>query len=263
MLSDQQREAFAERGLVRLAGAFSRADAQAMEERLWAGLSDRYGARRDDPATWQLGWATGLQDLRTDSVFDPIGGRPLTGALDDLLGVDAWRRPAHWGQMLVSFPPTGDAWAPETALWHTDFAYDVPAEPLAGVLAFSFISAVKPKAGGTGVMTGSHRLVRAFVERQRPEVLRKMKTARTALMRSEPWLHALSSMEPDPDWLTQVSGTEHVLYGITLRVEELVGEPGDIVVAHPWLLHSPAPNRGSQPRFMRVQRIHRAEAASP
>jgi hypothetical protein len=263
MLSSTQRETFEDRGLVRLKRAFSLAQAQAMEQRLWTALTEGYGASPDDPATWQPGWATGLQDLRADEVFEPIGGAAVTGALDELLGVRRWQRPRHWGQVLVSFPATDGAWAPPTPLWHTDFAYDVPATPLAGVLVFSFISTVVPRTGGTGVMTGSHRLVREFVERQRPEVLRKMKTARTALMRSEPWLHALSSIEPDLDWLGQLRDTEHVLYGTTLRIEELVGEAGDVVIAHPWLLHSPAPNRGSRPRFMRVQRIHAISPRPP
>ena len=37
------------------------------------------------------------------------------------------------------------------------------------------------------------------------------------------------------------------------RVVELVGEPGDVVFFHPWLLHAAAPNRRSVPRFMFTQ----------
>ncbi len=230
-----------------------------MEDRLWDVLGDRYGARRDAPESWQLGWATGLQDMKTDPVFDPIGGVATIGAIDDLLGVGRWQRPGHWGQMLVSFPPPEGQRVPAKSLWHMDFAYDTPPDQLSGVLVFSFISTVSEESGGTAVISGSHRLVREFVKTQRPEVLAKMKTARKALLRSAPWLVELNSGDEDPDWLARLVGSEHVLAGIPLRIEALGGAPGDVVITHPWLLHSPAPNRGAWPRLMRVQRIHIGE----
>ena len=42
---------------------------------------------------------------------------------------------------------------------------------------------------------------------------------------------------------------------IPASVVELSGDPGDVVIGHPWLLHSPWPNYGERPRLMRVQRI--------
>ncbi len=40
-----------------------------------------------------------------------------------------------------------------------------------------------------------------------------------------------------------------------VRLSELTGDPGDIVIGHPWLLHSAAVNCGTQPRFLFLQRI--------
>lgn len=34
---------------------------------------------------------------------------------------------------------------------------------------------------------------------------------------------------------------------------------GSVVVCHPWMLHSPSPNRGTKPRLMTVQRIHESD----
>lgn len=41
-----------------------------------------------------------------------------------------------------------------------------------------------------------------------------------------------------------------VIDGVTVRVVELTGEPGDVVFMHPHLFHAPAPNRAEEPRLM-------------
>jgi hypothetical protein len=87
MLTPGQRSEFEERGFVRLRGVFSPAEAAAMEERVWSALEKKHAIVRDDPRSWKLPPATGLQSLRTHSVFEPIGGPDLCAALDDLMGV--------------------------------------------------------------------------------------------------------------------------------------------------------------------------------
>jgi hypothetical protein len=46
-----------------------------------------------------------------------------------------------------------------------------------------------------------------------------------------------------------------VVADVRVRVVELAGEAGDLVIGHNWLLHAGAPNCGSRPRIMRVQRV--------
>ena len=46
---------------------------------------------------------------------------------------------------------------------------------------------------------------------------------------------------------------ETIVEGVPLRVVELTGEPGDMVFCHPLMVHCAAPNRGTQPRFMRIK----------
>ena len=50
-------------------------------------------------------------------------------------------------------------------------------------------------------------------------------------------------------------GAAHTLGDVPIEVVELTGEAGDVIVGHPLLPHTPAPNCGDRPRFMRVQRI--------
>jgi hypothetical protein len=41
-----------------------------------------------------------------------------------------------------------------------------------------------------------------------------------------------------------------VLDGVPLRVAELLGEPGDVTLMHPWAFHAPSANCGTGPRMM-------------
>jgi hypothetical protein len=45
--------------------------------------------------------------------------------------------------------------------------------------------------------------------------------------------------------------------GREIRIVELTGEPGDVVITHPWTLHCIAPNAGSQPRMMTSKNVWR------
>ena len=255
MLSLEQHQEFNERGFVRLRGAFSPAEAARMEDRLWNALGHKHGVCRDDRATWQIPLGAGLQRMRTERVFDAIGGPALVGALDDLVGAERWAPPKHWGQWLVTFPTDGEAWSVPTRIWHTDFPYWMPTDRVAGVLVFSFLTEVPVRCGATLAIAGSPRLIRRFIE-ARPKLRQaKMKVARHALFASDPWLKALVSKDDPTGRVERFMTAGHAIEDIPVQVAELTGEPGDVILGHPWLLHCGAPNRGDQPRFMRVQRI--------
>ncbi len=229
-----------------------------MEERLWATLNRKHGVCRDDPSSWEIPLGAGLQPLRTHAVFRPIGGPAVLSALDDLIGEGRWEEPKHWGQFLVSFPVAEGGFNGSRAIWHTDFPYFLPADRVVGALVFSFVGEVPARTGGTLVLAGSPRVVGRFVGAN-PHLRKvKMKVARQALMNSDPWLKALCAESDEEDWAGRFMATEHAIADIPVRVVELTGEPGDVVIGHPWLLHTPSPNHGDRPRFMRVQRIRPA-----
>jgi hypothetical protein len=254
MSSQEQRSEFERSGFVRLRGAFSRAEAAAMEDHLWAALCRKHGVSREDPRSWEIPPAAGLQPLRTHAVFAPIGGPALLEALDDLIGAGRWEEPRHWGQFLVSFPTVAGA-SPSRANWHTDFPYSLPADRVAGALVISFLGEVPARTGGTLAIAGSHRLIARFLAAKPHLRKARMKVTRRALLDSDPWLRSLACDWTGDDWAAALPASEHAVADVPLRVVELTGEPGDVVVGHPWLLHSSSPNRGDRPRFMRVQRI--------
>jgi hypothetical protein len=251
---------FAERGFVRVASAFPRAEAAAMEQRVWRWLERKYGARRDEPSSWTTAAPTGLQGLKSQAVFDAIGGDALSAALDALVGAGRWQRPRDWGQFLVNFP-SGERWTVPHRVWHTDFDFRGPAWPPPGALVFSFLSDVPAGAGGTLVVAGSHRLIADFVAARPSAGREKMKVTRQALLASDPWLRDLARPDDDPSRTERFMGGDTVVRGVPLRVVELCGEAGDAVVAHPWMLHAGAPNCGAAPRLMRVQRVRPAAGA--
>jgi ectoine hydroxylase-related dioxygenase (phytanoyl-CoA dioxygenase family) len=49
-----------------------------------------------------------------------------------------------------------------------------------------------------------------------------------------------------------------VIDGVDLRVVELSGAAGDVVVFHPWLFHAAASNRAPEPRMMVGQNVQTA-----
>jgi hypothetical protein len=261
MLTAEQRARFDAEGFVRLPGAFAKEAADAMAARVWRFLERKHGTRPDEPATWRAGAVYGLQGMKREPVFDAIGGPAVCAALDDLVGAGDWERPRDWGGFLVTFPSPGP-WAVPGRVWHTDFDFRGPAEPLRGALVLSFLSDVPPGGGGTLAVAGSHRLLRAFVEARPSAGREKMKATRTAFLASEPWLRELASPEAAPDRRERLMGRATPVRGVPLRVVELDGAPGDVVLGHPWLLHNGSPNCGNAPRLMRVARLRRA-ARSP
>ena len=265
MLTSEQRTEFDERGFVRIPSAFTAAEASSMEDLVWAHVEARAGVIRGDPSTWNLTMVVGLGHLKTDPAFAAIGSPATVAALDDVLGEDRWVRPKNWGQLLVTFPTPDAEWTVPSDVWHTDFDYQLPPGEIAGALVFAFLTDVGPGAGGTVVVAGSHRLVRRYVEDQPREALEKMKMkqVRKAFLASDPWLRALSSDRDDGDREERFMGADHEVGGVPVRVVELTGRAGDVVVGHPWLLHAPAPNCGTSPRFMTVQRVKVAAGGSP
>jgi hypothetical protein len=248
--ADIQR--FERDGYVVVRQAFSRADGLAMERRWWSELEGAHDIRRDDRASWrQL-----PGDLKA-AKRDPIQARILTervrGGFDDLLGKAAWSPPRDWGRPLVTFPETG-AWDVPARLWHWDNAGELHLDHPTALFVVSFIGSVGPRGGGTLILSGSPRLL-IQQERRIPADQRRgsIATLRDRFHRSDPWLMALTGQAPSPaDRIAAFMDGETIVEGVPLRVVELTGEPGDMVFCHPLIVHCVAPNRGSRPRFMRI-----------
>ncbi len=166
--------------------------------------------------------------------------------------------PKRWGAFLVTFP-TDREWNVPYAVWHADFSYALPPEPLSGVKMFVFLSDVPARAGGTLVVAGSHRMIQQFIKGRSCEQLENTRRIRLELLGSNSWLQDLTSRSSSQDRVMRFIDRGSTIDGIPVQVVELTGEAGEVVLTHPWVLHCRAPNCGKAPRFMRTIDIYRRE----
>lgn len=248
MLTRLQVSEFEQQGLIRLPRAVPAALALAMRDRLWAFLSVMHGRRQEDPVTWkQLDGRTRFKVLMRTGAFDELGEH-LAAPVTDLLGPGSWNPPAHWGHPLVTFPDAGREWAIPATGWHVD-SHQWSAGQVPGLVAFTFLGEVLPRGGGTLVMPGSHRLTWQLC--QRAGGFMSTGEMKSVLAGGHAWFAGLWR-EPvsSGDQLRRYLGDGAVVDGTHVRVAELCGEPGDVVLMNPRVLHVAAPNALTTPRMM-------------
>lgn len=248
MLTHPQVSEFDQHGLIRLSQAVPTGTALDMRDRLWAFLSAMHGRRHDDPATWRaLDGRTHFKMLMRTGAFDELSEH-LAEPISDLLGPGGWNPPAHWGHPLVTFPDPDREWAIPATGWHVD-SHQWSAGEVPGLVAFTFLDDVLPRGGGTLVMPGSHRLTWQLC--QRAGGFMPTGDMKSVLAGQHAWFADLWR-EPvtDPGRLRRYLEDGAVIDGTRVRVAELCGQPGDVVLMNQRVLHVTAPNAGTAPRMM-------------
>lgn len=239
---------FDERGWVRVTGAFASDDAAAMRDVVWRALEKR-GTRRDDPSTWTVEAPTHLQGLKGAPQFAAIGTPRTLDAITDAFGTDAWPRPRDWGAFFLLFP-TRRLWNVPHAGWHIDAPYNDPLSPPAGLKVHALFGDIEPRAGGMTIIEGSHRIVAHVMSTSPPPGGTPAARIRKHLLASDPWLKELSTPGAPDDRIPTFAADPTVVFGVPLRVVEMTGAAGDVIVMHSLLLHTRPANAGSYPRFL-------------
>ena len=242
-----EAEHFVEHGWLRVCAAFSADEANAMRAAAWRALAEA-GISQDDPATWTRERPEHLQHLKDDPVFQAVGSPRLLEAIDMALEGQTYASPKHWGACFLGFP-TRDAWNVPSRGWHIDANYLSALSPPAGVRTHALFGDVACYAGGTLIVSGSHRLVHQYFKDHPPPPGTRGAEYRRRLC-GHPYIAALHT---DGDARERVArfirrAEEHD--GISLRVVENAGAAGDVILLHPLLLHVATPNNGSSPRFL-------------
>ena len=245
--SDEAVEHFMVHGWMRLRAAFTADEAAAMRGAVWSALSAS-GIREHDPSTWTTERPEHLQHTRSDPAFRAVGSRRVVGAIDALLDGQPYEKPRNWGSPFLAFP-SAQRWNVPSSGWHADANYLSALSPPDGIRIHALFGDVAPKAGGSLIVSGSHRLVRRHFTDHPPPKGGRGADYRT-LLREHAYLRALHT-EGDPEaraarFMDRVE--EHD--GIPLQVIENRGAAGDVMLLHPLLLHVATANQGDAPRFL-------------
>jgi hypothetical protein len=232
-------ETYARDGVVRLPGAIPIGDIEAMVAALRRKLDARpQRTARPSKLSSRIG------------EFDAMASPAVRAVLDVLLG--QWEEPAHWGLPLVSFHTGEKAWDVPREHWHIDLGARPGDLRLARM--FAFLAPSRPGGGGTGYVAGSHRLFEAMFEETRGAL--PSAQARERLEARSPWFAALTSRHDKGERIRCFMEAGSELDGVQVRVGEMLGEPGDVILMHPLVLHAPTPNVLAAPRMMLTQFVY-------
>jgi len=249
-LTPAQAEAYAQDGVTRLPGAVPASDVAAMTKVLWRRLAARCGAAPDQPATWTTHRPAQLTS-KVDE-FAAMASPAVRAVLDDLLAPGGWKTPPRWGLPLVTFPGFDHRWDVPHAQWHLDIA--ATAKPPRVARLFLLLGASEAGGGGTGYVAGSHRVMRRLAERAGKSL--SSGEARKRLVAQEPWFAALESVRPGEDRVARFMDEAGLADGVPVRVCEMLGDPGDVILMDPMMLHGLTPNVRETPRLMLTEWVY-------
>ncbi len=243
-LTEQQKQDFDELGVIKVKGAFDRKIASEVEKELWRRF-ERWGIEKDVPKSWEeLDEATikkvtkgtrrvrGLESIYNDRTLETastLAREPNLEKQTALLLLTFSRQHRYISDEVVP-----------SSIWHSDTP-SIPGEGLAGVIVLGFINHVRPRGGGTMVITGSHRLF----ENSTSAV--SSKSAKRKLKKYPYFRELLSKQTRNRERFLEESGCVN---GVDLRVVELTGEPGDAYFVNGAVMHTITRNYRPVPRMM-------------
>ncbi len=226
MLTALEIERFISDGFVYVPGAFPRTLADECRAFLWR----ETGLHPDDPAAWTRP-VIRLTGYGGDLFRAAANTPPLHEAFDQLVGAGRWLPRDGLGTFPIRFPHSDD---PGDTGWHMEGGYTVEGEQgywlnlrsrdRALLMLFLF-SDTGPDDAPTRIKVGSHLDVPPFL------------VAAGDRGMSNP--AACAAM----DAAGKLDSPDRKLALAT-------GQPGDVYLCHPFLIHAAQPHRGREPRFM-------------
>ncbi|MCG3147174.1 MAG: hypothetical protein PCFJNLEI_00611 [Verrucomicrobiae bacterium] len=219
-LSPDQIDHFITDGCTILRDAFPAHVAADVREFLW----NEIGLSPTDPSGWTK-HVIHLQKTFNHGPFAAAYTDRIWGAFDDVLGAGRYVKQTHLGWWPICFPGFEKApWQPPTTGWHVDgiqFHHHVHS-PDQGLLPIFLFSDMGPGDGGTAFSVGSHKITAQILAEAEPAGLDVHALCQRVLSRP----------------------------GALANVLPAIGQAGDVVLLHPFMLHARSPNVGQSVRFL-------------
>ena len=259
MLTPQQLDEFQRLGIVRAPAVISARAAATMCDSVWDMMSRRYKIRRDHPATWKAQRIAGTKDRPKAITLEQVMS-PLRAILNQLLAPSEWECDNHWGSLLVSFPgavpvaPQG--WDVPHTGWHFDAPVVRALPELYGVRIFTCLASLPLHGGATVAVAGSPRLAQALANARGMAKLRSA-DIRKGLSQRYDWINDLCTFDTAIDRVNRFMKATSRLENIEVRVVEMTGEPGDVYLVHPLMMHAQSPNCLAMPRIVLSSTVYR------
>ncbi|MET9973035.1 phytanoyl-CoA dioxygenase family protein [Streptomyces sp. NPDC006356] len=227
-MDDEMVERFLKDGFVKIEGAFPPRVAEHGARLLWR----ETGYDPEDPATWKdpVHW---VYDMAMGPFAAAVNTPVLHEAFDLLVGEDRWQSRYSLGTFPLRFPHAEE---PDDAGWHIEASYtpegakhphtNLRSKDRALLMLFLF-SEVTEENAPTRIRVGSHLDV--------PPVLAPYGETGASFLELGPKVAEASAHRP---------------------LAHATGNPGDVYLCHPFLVHAAQPNHGIRPRFMAQPPLH-------
>src|SRR5262245_47156818 len=223
-LTKEEVHQFIKQGYLVVRKVFSRELAERIVPLVWTELD----ADPNDTSTWTSSKVILRKVLEKQPCPQILTPRYL-GAIDDICGPRRWaatRGVGHW----VILPPgfAHPPWGPPKSGWHVDINLDHPCidSPGFGLITLELFSDIEPGGGGTAIRVGSHCYLARILAESGPDQL----TERELLLRA-------------------VADTKH------LRIAEVTGQTGDVLLMHPFTMHAGTENIRERTRIAAIKLI--------
>lgn len=242
MTNPALRDAFERDGVVRVPGVVAADALGPMRDRLRERIAElefaeTAGALRPARGTELAWWEVGREPT-----FASLPGA-LATALERVFGPGVWAQAEGelGGLAMPNLPCPGVPWTACAAAWHVDDATPPGHVPAGVLLGFTCLDRVEPRGGATVALAGSHRRLALLADQLGTPTTTEVALA--GLAEQEPWFADLLGGDGRPPAEGCLSA------GIPLRLYELSGEPGDVLLMDPRCLHTTSANVSPRPRL--------------
>jgi len=242
-VDERARQAWEEDGVLKITGLIPQAWFVHLRQR----VIEILGSPPESPQAWTKSELSGLlKPIGRDKQCVPLEIESLKDVVDDLIG-KGWEYPHTGGGWFANAPRQLERQhSPKIELvprgtWHWDGRPDLHAD---GLWLFTPMTAMLPHSGGTWLVAGSARMVLDFYAKLPPEKQGKpTKVVKQWFTDAHEWFNVLNRGET----LTQMDQA-----GDSVRLLNVSGQPGDVVLMKNFTIHSAPEYIGPGPRVCQV-----------